>query len=284
MEELFDSDKDWRRYEKLISNNLEQKFPGCSITFDDSIFGVFSKTDRQIDISIRGDLAGNKILGIVDCKYYSEKIDVKAVESFIGMLEDLNANIGIMITNNGYSQAAINRSSVTNLKLDIVKVNELDELNVDYDEIVNRKIRNLRLSKFEFFKRLTENWSQFDKNNSNYEQRLIVFKEGFANTEYFAFKKIIKESARVFRDFAELSNIKIRIPANRQNELTDWKDEMRMYECQIGRNELESFLNLDFWELRQDIKLWRSKFLDNPAYTKDDIYEFANKYITSKKL
>lgn len=284
MEELYGSDKGWRRYEKLISNRLEQKFPGCSITFDDSIFGVFSKTDRQIDISIRGELAGNKILGIVDCKYYSQKINVKAVEGFLGMLEDLNANIGIMITNNGYSKASINRSSVTNLKLDIVKINELEELEVDYDEIVNRKIRNLRLSKFEFFSRLKENWSQFDENNSSYAQRLIVFEKGFANTEYFAFKKIIKESARVFRDFAELSNIKIRIPAQRQNELTDWKEELRMYECQITRNELENFLNLDFWELRQDIKLWRSKFLDNPIYTKDEIYEFANKYITSKKI
>jgi len=284
MEELFDSDKDWRKYEKQISNNLEQKSPGCSITFDDWIFGIFSKTDRQIDISIRGDLAGNKILGIVDCKYYSEKIDVKAVESFLGMLEDLNANIGIMITNNGYSQAAINRSRVTNLKLDIVKLNELNELDVDYDEIINRKIQNLRLSKFEFFKRLKENWIQFDENISNYSQRLIVFEKGFANTEYYAFKKIIKESARIFRDFAELSKIKIRMPAYRQNELTDWEDEFRMYECQITRNELENFLNLDFWELRQDIKLWRSKFLDNPVYTKDNILEFAKKYITSNKI
>ena len=231
MVEVFGSDKEWRKYEKLVHNNLEAKFPNCSITFDDSIFGIFSKTDRQIDISIRGELAGNKILGIVDCKFYSKKVDVKGVESFLGMLEDLKANIGIMITNVGYSEAAINRASVKNLQLDIVKADELHDLEVDIDELINQKITNLRLSKFDFFKRLNENWSQFDEANSSYAKRIVAFKEGFANTEYYAFKKSIKESARIFRDFAELSNVTIRIPAKKLDDSTGWNEELRIYEC-----------------------------------------------------
>ena len=167
MEKVVENDKHWRKYEKQIFNNLEQKFPNCSITFDDSIFGIFSKTDRQVDISIRGELAGNKLLGVIDCKCYSKNVDIKAVESFLGMLEDLKANIGIMITNVGYSEAAINRSSVKNLQLDIVKPADLQNLEIDIDELVNQKITNLRLSRFEFFKRLNENWSQFDAVNSS---------------------------------------------------------------------------------------------------------------------
>jgi predicted helicase len=128
MEEINENDKEWRKYEKQICNNLQAKFPGYSIISDDYISGIFSKTDRQIDISIRGELAGNKLLGIVDCKYYSKKIDVKAVESFLGMLEDLNANIGLMITNNGYSSAAINRASVKTLNLEIVNIDEINQL------------------------------------------------------------------------------------------------------------------------------------------------------------
>jgi hypothetical protein len=235
-------------------------------------------------MSIRGELAGNKLLGIVDCKYYSKKIDVKAVESFLGMLEDLNANIGLMITNNGYSSAAINRASVKTLKLEIVNIDEINQLKVDFDEIINTKICNLRLSKFEFFRRLKENCTQFDEENSSYSKRIITFKEGFANTEFYAFKKLIKESARIFRDFAELNKITIRMPANKQDESTNWKDELRMYNCTISRIELEVFLNLDFWELRQDIKKWREEFLENKNYTKQSILDFAQKYITSKKM
>lgn len=284
MVEVLNSDKEWRKYEKRIHNNLEAKFPGCSITFDDSVFGIFSKTDRQIDISIRGELAGNKLLGIVDCKFYSKKVDVKAVESFLGMLEDLKANIGIMITNVGYSEAATNRASVKNLQLDIVKPDELQSLEVDFDELINKKISNLRLSKFEFFKRLHENWSQFDEANSSYSKRTIAFEKGFANTEYYAFKKSIKESARIFRDFPELSKITIQIPANRKDESTNWNEEERLYTCHITRNELESYLNLDVWELRQDIRKWREDFLENPTYTKQSIFDFADRYITSKKI
>lgn len=284
MIEVSDKDKEWRKYEKWIHNNLEAKFPDCSITFDDSIFGIFSKTDRQIDISFRGELAGNKLLGIVDCKFYSKNIDVKEVESFLGTLEDVKANIGIMITNVGYSEAAINRASVKNLQLDIVKPDELQDLKMDFDELINKKIKSLRLSKFEFFKRLNENWTQFDETNSSYGKRIIAFKQGFANTEYYAFKKSITESARIFRDFAELSKITILIPATRQDESTSWKEEKRIYTCYITRNELESFLNLDFWELRQDIKKWRGDFLENTNYTKQSVLDFAGKYIVSKKI
>ncbi len=284
MEEVKPTDADWKKYEKEIHNNLKSKFSDCEISYDDSIFGHFSKVDRQIDISFRGSVAGNKILGIVDCKYYSENIDVKAVEGFLGMLEYVNANIGIMITNKGYSEAAINRAKVKNLNLEVVKVEEFENLNIDYDEIINKKISNLRLSKFEFFKRFSNNWIQFDKEKSNYKKRIIVFKEGFANTEYYAFKKTIKESARIFRDFAELGKIIIRIPAYRNDESTNWKDELRIYECSITKNELELYLNLDFLELRQDIKKWRSEFLENPNYRKQDILDFAEKYISSKKV
>ena len=284
MEKVVENDKYWRKYEKQIFNNLEQKFPNCLITFDDSIFGIFSKTDRQVDISIRGELAGNKLLGVVDCKCYSKNVDVKAVESFLGMLEDLKANIGIMITNVGYSEAAINRSSVKNLQLDIVKPSELQDLKVNIDKLINQKITNLRLSKFEFFKRLNENWSQFDEVNSSYSKRIIAFKKGFANTEFYAYKKSINEGARIFRDFAELSKITILIPAKRQDESTNWKEEERLYTCSVTRTELETYLNLDFWELRQDIKNWRTEFLENPTYTKQSIIDFADKHITSTKI
>ena len=284
MEEIFNDNENWRKYEKLIANNLKQKFPKSEITFDDLIFGVFSKTDRQIDISIHGELAGNKILGVVDCKYYSKNIDVKAVESFLGILEDVRANIGIMITNHGYSTAAINRAAVGNLTLEIVKVEELGDLEIDVDEIINQKIKNLRLSKFEFFKRLKENWNQIDIANSSYSKRIISFKEGFANTEYFAYKKSIRESARIFRDFAEISKITLKIPSKRLDDSTEWKEEMRLYECKITRTELESFLNLNFWELKQDIKKWRSEFLNNPIYDKQSILYFAGKFISSRKF
>ncbi|WP_194768787.1 restriction endonuclease [Tamlana sp. I1] len=267
-------DKTWRKYERLIHQELTSVFTDCEFEFDDRIFGKHSRIDRQIDISIRGNIGGNKILGIIDCKHFSKNIDVKIIESFLGMLEDTKANFGLIITNNGFSSSAKNRANVRNLRLDIIEFDELEKIKLTYDYFVNQKIRNLELSKYEFFKRARENSGYFDLSKSDYNRRIVTFKEGFANTEYYAFKKIIKESARLFRDFTDLEMLTIRIPANKDNT-------KRIYHSNVNRNELEKFLKLDFKYLREDIKFWRSDFLENGSYTKQSIYDFAHENINS---
>ena len=269
-------DKTWRKYELQIHKELTSIFTECDFEFDDRIFGKYSKIDRQIDISIRGKVGGNKILGIIDCKYFSTKVDVKIVENFLGMIEDTKANFGLLITNKGYSLAAKNRANVKNLRLDIIEFDELENIKLTFDYFLNQNIKNLELSKYEFFKRAKENSGYFDSNKSNYSKRIITFKEGFANTEYYAFKKIIKESARLFRDFSDLENLIIRIPANNDFE-------KRLYSSTINRNDLEKFLKLNFKYLREEIKLWRSDFLENGDYTKESIYDFAKENIDSEK-
>lgn len=42
---------------------------------------------------------GHEIKLAVECKCYSKNIDVKIVDGFIGFLEDIKANLGIIITN-----------------------------------------------------------------------------------------------------------------------------------------------------------------------------------------
>lgn len=276
--------QDWRKYERKIHEELTKIYKDCEFEFDDQIFGKYSKINRQVDISIRGEVGGNKILGIVDCKYFSTKIDVKIVESFLGMIEDTKANFGLLITNKGYSKAAKNRAEVKNLKLDILEFNKFKEVKITLDYLFNKKINNLELSRYEFFKRCKQNWGYFDKENSSYQKKIISFKDGWANTEYFAFKKIIKGSARIFRDFKDLDEVTIKLPATKNDETNNWIDEKRMYKCRIKRSELEEFLKLNFSDLREDIKLWRSDFLENKEYSKQSILDFADKYVESKEI
>ena len=218
-------DKTWRKYERQIHQELTSVFTDCEFEFDDRIFDKHSKIDRQIDISIRGNIGGNKILGIIDCKHFSKNIDIKIIESFLGMLEDTKANFGLIITNKGFSSSAKHRANVRNLRLDIIEFDELQKIKLTFDYFVNQKIRNLELSKYEFFKRARENSGYFDLSKSDYNKRIITFKEGFANTEYYAFKKIIKESARLFRDFTDLEMLTIRIPANKENKKQAYQGE-----------------------------------------------------------
>jgi tetratricopeptide (TPR) repeat protein len=117
----------WKKYEEEIFENFKSAYPNTKISYNQKIVGRYSKVERQIDVLIEGRIAGKKIRLVIDGKYYSENVDVKAVDSFISMVEDIDAAQGILITSKGYSQAAINRAyyGPTDIELDILNFDEL---------------------------------------------------------------------------------------------------------------------------------------------------------------
>lgn len=118
---------DWKKYEQEIFEAIKMAYPDATIRFNQKIIGRYSKVKRQIDILIEGRIAGKNFRLIIDGKKYSQKIDVKDVESFLGMAEDVEAVQGILITSKGYSQAAINRAyyGPTDIELDILNFEDL---------------------------------------------------------------------------------------------------------------------------------------------------------------
>ena len=128
--------KEWEKYEEQIFEKLRADFPDGEILKNQKIKGIFSKRSRQIDILIKGNLIGKEIIGVIDCKKFSKKINVKTVESFIGFLEDVGANLGIMITNKGYSKSAENRvrNYTRDIRLDIVAFEDFESYRFCWDE------------------------------------------------------------------------------------------------------------------------------------------------------
>ncbi|MCB9203314.1 MAG: restriction endonuclease [Flavobacteriales bacterium] len=267
----------WKEYEQKLFDFLKETYPECEIEYDDSIFGIFSKVERQIDFAVRGNLAGKRILGIVDSKYYNKNIDVKVIESFIGMMQDVNANFGFMITNQGYSEAAKNRVKNSNLKLDVLKFNELNEIELTVDYFFNQNIKGLQLSKSEFNRRNKQNTNFFDEDKSNYKKRLIYYKEGFADSEYYAFKKLFENSVRAFRDFEQLDFIKLVIPSKKCDETTNYIEKKYLYSCSIEKYDIEKFINANIDYLRDDIINWRKDFLGK--ISKELVNKFADLYV-----
>jgi len=120
---------DWRDYELYITKNLQRAFPRSSIVHDARLPGIVSKTERQIDILITQQVAGFDVAIVVDCKYFSTKIDVKEVDAFVGFLSDVRASKGILITNTGYTQAAHNRATydTRDIELRILNFGDLED-------------------------------------------------------------------------------------------------------------------------------------------------------------
>ncbi len=117
----------WKEYGKEIFSLFEEAYPNCEITHDTKIKGRYSNTNRQIDILIEDYVAGNRIRIVVDGKYFNKAVDVKSIESFIGMLRDIDAHKGLLITQKGYSKAALARAynDPNDIELDILNFEEL---------------------------------------------------------------------------------------------------------------------------------------------------------------
>lgn len=120
----------WQEYEIYITKHLQRLFPESSITHNVRLEGLISKTKRQVDILVEGKVAGFNIRIVIDCKYFNKKVDVKDVESFLSFLQDLKASKGILITNNGYSQAAYNRAEYDSqdIELRIIDFSDLESM------------------------------------------------------------------------------------------------------------------------------------------------------------
>ncbi len=118
---------DWKEYEHEIFEYFKGQYPDAEITLDAKKIGLYSKAERQIDILIEQYVAGNRIVIAIDGKYFNKKVDVKAVESYIGMLEDVGAHKGLLISKEGFSEAAYNRAHFgpTEIELDILNFDNI---------------------------------------------------------------------------------------------------------------------------------------------------------------
>jgi hypothetical protein len=118
----------WKRFEKLVFE-LQKEFAGdAEVRLNDSILGEDSRTNRQIDISVRKRIGQYSILIVIDCKDYADPIDVKDMEAFAGMVKDVRANKGAMIVSSGFTEAAL--TLARNHGIDTFRL--VDTANVDW--------------------------------------------------------------------------------------------------------------------------------------------------------
>lgn len=117
----------WRTYELLVYNYYcaycEPSNHDWKVSYDVKRNGQ-SGTERQIDVLLESQSQG--INKIIDCKCYKTRIDIKHVETIIGMLDDLRANAGVIVSPKGFSAAAYKRAAdYGRLQLKIIDLKDL---------------------------------------------------------------------------------------------------------------------------------------------------------------
>ncbi len=116
-----------KTYERQVYEEFSSQFPEARILQTQHLPGRFSKRRRQIDLLITEATPAGSITTVIDAKCFKRKVDVKTVDAFVGMLDDIGASRGMLITSHGYTAAALKRAyyNPRELELDILNFSEL---------------------------------------------------------------------------------------------------------------------------------------------------------------
>lgn len=116
---------EWKEYEDLVFETLVSENPDLEFQKDVGIVGHISSRSRQIDILAKGVVAGHELLVVVDCKHRANSLDVNDVGQFVTLLNDVAADVGILVTETGFSSAAEILAKRSRIKLEIRGLEEL---------------------------------------------------------------------------------------------------------------------------------------------------------------
>ena len=100
---------DWKKFEQLAAAIQRELAPDAKITENAKLVGK-SGSKRQIDILIEEETGQFKLRIAIECKDYKNPVDIKDVETFLGLLSDVGAHKGAMVAANGFTAAARERA------------------------------------------------------------------------------------------------------------------------------------------------------------------------------
>lgn len=107
---------DWKKFEELAATIQSDLAPDAKVTPNAKLPGK-SGALRQVDILIEQRTGQYELRIIVDCKDYKNPVDIKDVETFLGLLSDVGAHKGALIAANGFTTAAKERAASAGLDL-----------------------------------------------------------------------------------------------------------------------------------------------------------------------
>ena len=101
---------DWEQLEHLVAEIQKQLAPDAIVTHNVKLPGLQSETQRQIDVLVEQNIGQYTMRIVIDCKDYASPVDVKGVEEFYGLVQDVGAHKGALVCPNGFTKSAKKRA------------------------------------------------------------------------------------------------------------------------------------------------------------------------------
>lgn len=101
----------WEIYEADVRNHTAALDADATVQHNVNLPGKISKTPRQIDVLVKGIVAGQEIVIAIECKKYAKKIGIGKIDEFAGKLEDIGVDRGILYSFEGVTGPALARAN-----------------------------------------------------------------------------------------------------------------------------------------------------------------------------
>jgi Restriction endonuclease len=102
-------DKSGRSLEQAVGRIQQLLDPNSRITYREKIpnrLGIL----REFDVVVRGEFAGHPMLGVIECKDWSEKVGTPEVDAFVTKTRDVNANLCLIVSPKGFTEPALRQA------------------------------------------------------------------------------------------------------------------------------------------------------------------------------
>lgn len=108
---------EWEQLELLVAAIQRELAPGATVTHNAKLPGIQSETDRQIDVLVEQNIGQYVLRIVIDCKDYTTPVDVKGVEEFFGLVQDVGAHKGALVCPAGFTKSAKKRAKKLQIEL-----------------------------------------------------------------------------------------------------------------------------------------------------------------------
>lgn len=103
----------WEEYQDEVSVFLSQM--GFDVTVDETIRGA--RAEHKIDVTARMSIAGLDQCWLIECKSWKRRVPKERVLTFLGVVEDIGADRGLLFSESGFQAGAIYAAQNTNITL-----------------------------------------------------------------------------------------------------------------------------------------------------------------------
>jgi hypothetical protein len=112
-------------YEQFVYEKFKRLFVDSIVTLNDKIIGKESGLEREIDVSVRTNVADQELLYIVQCKDRAKRpADIVILGEFSAVIRDVGASKGFLICTSGFARS--NHQYARTLGIELFTVEDIN--------------------------------------------------------------------------------------------------------------------------------------------------------------